>query len=277
MRFDELGPSIKKRLPSPASGRGESSGWAKFCGVIFCSALLGACSLLRPSAPESAAPDTATASAAPAAPSPAPAAAPAAAASEAAAPGAKANETAGAAPAAPAGPPVDPVVRAAFSEAVAALQAGHDDEAQKDFIALARADPELAGPHANLGILYRRAGKADEAVAELEIAVKLGAAQAPYWNQLGIAYRQQGRFDKAREAYERAIGLDPKYAMAKLNLGVLFDLYLWDAAHALEQYEQYLSLTPGGDEKVSKWIADLRNRARAQAAAGAPAGGKERE
>jgi Flp pilus assembly protein TadD len=162
--------------------------------------------------------------------------------------------------------PVDPAVLQAFEAAVAALQAGHAEEARKGFAALASAHPELGGPHANLGILDRRAGKTDEAVAELEKAVHADEQQPVFWNQLGIAYRQQGHFDKARAAYERAISLDPSYPAPKLNLGVLFDLYLWDAPHALEQYQQYLALVPGGDEKVGKWVADLKNRSRAASA-----------
>ena len=42
---------------------------------------------------------------------------------------------------------------------------------------------------------------------------------------LGVAYRQQGRFTQAREAYEQALQIDPDYAAATLNLGILNDLY----------------------------------------------------
>jgi len=83
-----------------------------------------------------------------------------------------------------------------------------------------------------------------------------------FWNQLGIAYRLQGQFPKARDAYEHAIHLDPSYPGPYLNLGVLFDLYLWDSKKAQEYYDLYLKLTPGGDEKVVKWVADLKNRNR---------------
>ena len=65
-------------------------------------------------------------------------------------------------------------------------------------------------------------------MAELEQAAKLSPRQPIYLNQLGIAYRQQGQFAKARDAYERAIALDPGYAAALLNLGILYDLYLGD-------------------------------------------------
>ncbi|HEY1391815.1 MAG TPA: tetratricopeptide repeat protein, partial [Methylibium sp.] len=123
-----------------------------------------------------------------------------------------------------------------------------------------QSNPELGGPHANLGLIYGRAGKLPEAVAELEQATRLSPQQPQYFNQLGIAYRRQGQFAKAREAYERAIALDPNYAAAYLNLGILSDLYLWDGQRALELYDRYLALSPGGDAQVSKWVADLKNR-----------------
>jgi len=150
----------------------------------------------------------------------------------------------------------------AFEAALDALNAGNLEQAQRGFQALTQSHADLGGPHANLGIIYRRAGKLPEAVAELEQAVLLNPQQAVYLNQLGIAYRQLGQFGKAREVYEKAIALDPSYPAPYLNLGILFDLYFWDSQHALEFYDRYLSLTPGGDERVKKWVADIKNRNR---------------
>ncbi|HEX7156171.1 MAG TPA: tetratricopeptide repeat protein [Burkholderiaceae bacterium] len=193
-----------------------------------------------------------------------------------AAPGGKAAAAAAAAGAQPtaapaaAQPPVDtgpdPAVRQAFEQAYQALAAGRKREAERQFLALTRSNPELGGPHANLGLIYRQTGRGAEAVDELERAVNLGPQRAQYFDQLGIAYREQGQFDKARAAYERAIELDPNYAEPCLNLGILYDIYLWDGGRALEYYGRYLALQPSGDEKVTKWIADLRNRERNQGA-----------
>jgi len=194
---------------------------------------------------------------------PAPAARAAAAPAPAPAPAARGDGT----------PPPAPAVQQAFDSARLALNAGRNDEAERGFLALTRSNPELGGPHANLGIIYRRAGKLPEAVAEFEQAVKASPQQPVYFNQLGITYRQQGQFAKAREAYEKAIALDPNYAIPYLNLGILFDLYLWDSKRALALYDRYLALTPGGDERVGKWITDIKNRSQHQAAAG----GKEQE
>jgi len=147
-----------------------------------------------------------------------------------------------------------------FDEAARSLRAGQAADAERRFHSLAQAHPELPGPHANLGLISRQAGKLPEAVAALETAVKLSPRQPVYWNQLGVTYRQAGQFTKARDAYEKAIALDPGYPAAVLNLGILHDLYLNDRARALDLYGRYLLLQPSGDATVTKWVADLKNR-----------------
>jgi tetratricopeptide (TPR) repeat protein len=155
---------------------------------------------------------------------------------------------------------VSPAAQRAFDEARRALKGGHAAEAERGFLALAGSNPELGGPHANLGLIYRQAGKLAEAAAEFEQAVRLSPQQPLYFNELGVTQRQRGEFDKARDAYEKALALDPNYAAAHLNLGILYDLYLWNSARALEHYDRYLALSPGGDDKVKKWVADIKNR-----------------
>jgi tetratricopeptide (TPR) repeat protein len=178
--------------------------------------------------------------------------------------GASGGSAAAPAPTRPAPPvydtPVNPATQRAFDDASRALRSGRIDEAERAYKALAQANPELGGPHANLGVIYRQSGKVTEAVGELEQAAKLSPRQPIYLNQLGIAYRQQGQFAKARDAYQRALSLDPGYAAAALNLGILYDLYLADTQRALELYGRYLALMPNGDPTVTKWVADLKNR-----------------
>ena len=161
---------------------------------------------------------------------------------------------------APAAGPVSPQAQRAFDDATRALRAGRTDEAERGFRALVQSNPELGGPHANLGIIHRQAGRLPDAVAALEAAVRLSPKQPVYLNQLGVALRAAGQFDKAREAYDKAIALDPNYAAPHLNLGILHDLVFGDSARALALYDRYLALSPGGDGMVSKWVADLKNR-----------------
>jgi len=179
-------------------------------------------------------------------------------------PGSTSSATTGAAPARPAPPPqyeapVNPTTQRAFDDASRALRSGRVDEAERAYKSLAQANPELGGPHANLGVIHRQNGKLVESATELEQSVRLNPRQPVFLNQLGITYRQQGQFAKARDAYQRAIALDGAYAAPALNLGILYDLYLGDTQRALEQYARYLALAPN-DATVTKWVADLKNR-----------------
>jgi len=156
--------------------------------------------------------------------------------------------------------PVAAATQRTYDDARRALAAGRTQDAERGFRGLVQSNPELGGPHAQLGLIHRQAGKLPEAVAEFELAVKANPKQPVYFNQLGIAYRQQGQFAKAKQAYERAIDLDANYAAPQLNLAILYDLYLRDNVQALAMYERYQALSAGKDATVTKWIADLKNR-----------------
>jgi len=163
--------------------------------------------------------------------------------------------------------PVGADAQRAFDGAKAALRAGRTADAERAFRDLAARHPELGGAHANLGLILRNAGKIDESIVALEQAVKASPRQPVFFNQLGVSYRHKGLFMKAREAYETALALDPAYADAHLNLGVLLDLYIGEPALALVHYERYMALAPGGDATVGKWVADLKGRKPASVAA----------
>lgn len=160
----------------------------------------------------------------------------------------------------PAPRPIDAATQRAFDDAVALLRAGRHADAERALRALAVAQPDLAGVHANLGLLHRRAGRHDEAVAALQEAVRLSPEQPVFLNQLGVALRQAGLFAKARQAYETAIRLDAGYAAPQLNLAILLDLYLGDRVRAAEWYQRSAVLLPGEAPQINKWLADLRNR-----------------
>lgn len=156
-------------------------------------------------------------------------------------------------------PAVHPQARLAYEQAVAALKANRYADAERGFLAVTARAPDIAGPYANLGIVYYRTGRAAEAVRSLERAIELNP-KAAYYNELGMVHRAEGRFDAARRAYLAAIALDPDYAYAQLNLGILYDLYLQQPEKALPYYERYRALTPSEATTIGKWIADLKRR-----------------
>jgi tetratricopeptide (TPR) repeat protein len=157
---------------------------------------------------------------------------------------------------------VSPAVQLAYGNALRSLKAGRHSEAEQALRTLTHKHPELSGPYANLGILYQQLGKHADAAKMLEQAVGINPGRAAYYNQLGVSYRHTGEFAKARDAYLKAVDLDAGYAKAHLNLGILYDIYLWDAGQALNHYGRYLALNPGGDEKVNKWVLELKQRSR---------------
>lgn len=156
-------------------------------------------------------------------------------------------------------PELPPRAVADFERALALLRGGNATEAQLELQQLSLAYPSLAGPHVNLGILHRKAGRLEESEQALRAAVERNGASAVAWTELGVTLRQQGKFAEARAAYESALAADPAYAPAHRNLGVLLDLYLGEPERALAAFERYRELT-GEDRPVSGWIAELRQR-----------------
>lgn len=122
-----------------------------------------------------------------------------------------------------------------------AAQGLYDDNVKQSFAALRTLQPAR----------FAKTEKADATPA---------AGSAAALNRQGLGEREQGHFSQAKDAYERALALDPSYATAAYNLGILYDLYLGDKAQAQAQFERYLSLTPAGDPQVTKWLLELKNR-----------------
>jgi outer membrane protein assembly factor BamD (BamD/ComL family) len=166
----------------------------------------------------------------------------------------------------------DPWVRASYA-ALAKLRPLRYGKREVDVAGSAAPPPPEASAGTDVKQVFEAARSAFTAGAD--DAVAPCPAEAPGAKaddlavqiDLGIACRRRGDFAAARRAYEKAIALDGKLAAAHLDLGILLDLYLSDAAAAQQQYDLYLALTPGGDDKVRKWIADLKNR-QAQSLAG---------
>lgn len=156
--------------------------------------------------------------------------------------------------------PVPPKVRAEFDRALADMRAGRDGQAKPRLEALAAANPDLGGLQANLGLIHERAGRHEDAEKAFKAAVRINPGQPAYYNLLGVFYRGRGDFGQARKAYETALARNPDFSPAHLNLGILFDIYLWEPEKAAVHYERYAQLTPENAGQVAKWLADIKVR-----------------
>jgi Flp pilus assembly protein TadD len=150
-------------------------------------------------------------------------------------------------------------VRADYETALSYLQQGRHDEGIELLEQVAAAAPELSAPRIDLGIARHRAGDLEAAESSLLLALESNPEQPVAHNELGIIYRKTGRFDEARKSYEAALAIYPGFHFARRNLAILCDLYLADPECALENYEAYMKTVPS-DEEASMWIADIRYR-----------------
>jgi tetratricopeptide (TPR) repeat protein len=74
--------------------------------------------------------------------------------------------------------------------------------------------------HKDLGLAYSRAGRDDEALAELLMAVLLGVSDGETQLTIGQIHLNAGRLDRADASLRRAIALDPASAQAHYSLGL---------------------------------------------------------
>ncbi|MBI5642763.1 MAG: tetratricopeptide repeat protein [Deltaproteobacteria bacterium] len=81
--------------------------------------------------------------------------------------------------------------------------------------------PGKTRPHNNLGDIYFRMGRMDEAIAEFEAAKNLKPDVKTFFN-LGSAYYKKGRLEESIAELKTAIGLKPDFADAHYNLAAAY-------------------------------------------------------
>ena len=67
-------------------------------------------------------------------------------------------------------------------------------------------------------MILAQQGRFDQARGHLERAVQLEPGYAEAWTNLGLVYLDQGRSDKAADAWRGALKADPDFTAARLNL-----------------------------------------------------------
>jgi tetratricopeptide (TPR) repeat protein len=157
-------------------------------------------------------------------------------------------------------PKVDPKVAAAYEAALSAMRSGKTAQAEKALQKLTAEHPDYSGPQTNLGILYFHQKELEKARAAFQASLKINPQNVVSLNYLGIISRGAGEFKQAHGYYEKALQLDPDYAYAHRNFGILLELYMGKLPEALEHYKRYQALTKEEDIEVKKWIVDLGRR-----------------
>jgi tetratricopeptide (TPR) repeat protein len=128
--------------------------------------------------------------------------------------------------------------------------------------------PDDASLHNNYGLALAKAGKFQEATAELEKSAQLEPANAcKYYYNMGALYTNAGQVEPAIDTFKKGIAADPKCADAYYQMGVNLmakvttgpDGKMVPVAGTIEAFQTYLQLKPDGSyaESAKEMLATL--------------------
>ncbi len=95
--------------------------------------------------------------------------------------------------------------------------------------------------HNYLGRAYTKEGRKDEAIVQLQKAIKIYPHYAEAYNNLGTCLGLQGKMDQAISQFKEALRFQPNFALAHFNLGVAF-YSQGDLDGAIAQYQAAIAL-----------------------------------
>ena len=109
-------------------------------------------------------------------------------------------------------------------------------------INLSNSDPGFALARLNLGELYGKTGKIENAVTEWEAALKIDPSLLPAYFNLGTAYMVTDKFELAVRAFKHCLKLNSRYEPALFNLAKVYQKQeKWDTS--TRQFKSFLEVT----------------------------------
>ena len=109
-------------------------------------------------------------------------------------------------------------------------------------INLSNSDPGFALARLNLGELYGKTGKIENAVTEWEAALKIDPSLLPAYFNLGTAYMVTDKFELAVSAFKHCLKLNSRYEPALFNLAKVYQKQeKWDTS--TQQFKSFLEVT----------------------------------
>ncbi len=138
-----------------------------------------------------------------------------------------------------------------YFKGILARDARKDDEAMGFFKKAIELNPNLEGPHLELGNIYYKKRLYDLEIKEYEEVLRLNPKNTDALFFLAESYETKGLYDLAIQKYEKIITLDPEDAEAYYNLGLAY-LTKGQREKALGFYPKLKELDPGFAEKLKR-------------------------
>ncbi|MBI3617331.1 MAG: tetratricopeptide repeat protein [Candidatus Omnitrophica bacterium] len=127
------------------------------------------------------------------------------------------------------------------------------------FESAVRANPQSALMHNDLGIVYAKHGKPQQALASFRQALAIRPDDPVIYFSMAQTYIQLDDKKKAADALEQAIILNPRYAEAHYNLAGLC-IFAGQKDKGIEHFQKALSLSreQGNEQEARKWDKAFR-------------------
>jgi tetratricopeptide (TPR) repeat protein len=114
-----------------------------------------------------------------------------------------------------------------------------------------------APAHYEEAVVYDKQGKANEAIAKMEINLKLLPNDSGAAFQLGVLYYKNEQYDKAETMFVKAINIDENFSNARYFLGLLYDKK-GNKEEAIKQFEKIAEFNPD-NEQVKQILVNLKS------------------
>jgi len=149
-----------------------------------------------------------------------------------------------------------------YKKALYALKALKFDKAEILLSDIIERHPNLAGPHANMGLVHYKKGHIEQAKQSLKKALTLNPKNPYVYNIMGIIKNNKGDFSSAEKYFLLAIQNKPNYAKAHYNIALLYDIYFHEIKKSIQHYQKYLKIIASkdiNDKQTTDWLQQLEN------------------
>ena len=134
-------------------------------------------------------------------------------------------------------------VKEVFDGAVRALAAADYETAERGFQSVLREQPRNIAALSNLGVIYSRTNRADQAIAVYQRALKLSPDDKAILLNLGLVYLRGEAHLRALPLFAHVVAIDPQHVQARQLLAVC-RTYVGQLAPAIRDLEALHAAAP---------------------------------